>query len=350
MVTVLFSISCAYDYSNPNDPRSEEYQGYDVVLSVDDVEPVPLSEAEYVFIPFLTVTKSLNALEYWIQIAECEDGFENDDLIYECTECDSNATIDISSADIASGRYYWRVCARDATSRLWGEWSEPSTFVTTAPEITAVSPGQDTNDTTPLLDWDDFFSAVGYELQFGSADLAGTERVSVTDSSFTIPVESAFEYDAVFRWRVRVILGDGTRSVWSEIFEASVTEGDPGWRGIDPRDGGETPDTTPLLNWSDVPWAAEYEVAFSLTHTDVAGILQNGIRTVPASEYQVPNEDALSKGGTVAWMIRAVNEAGIAGAGSSDYSVGVSYKFGATGPAGESCSMIRAATQAAGDT
>jgi hypothetical protein len=173
MVTVLFSISCAYDYSNPNDPRSEEYQGYDVVLSVDDVEPVPLSEAEYVFIPFLTVTKSLNALEYWIQIAECEDGFENDDLIYECTECDSNATIDISSADIASGRYYWRVCARDATSWLWGEWSEPSTFVTTAPESQRCLPGR--TRTIRLRCSTGMISSARsrYELQFGSADLAG---------------------------------------------------------------------------------------------------------------------------------------------------------------------------------
>ena len=333
VVTVLFPISCAYDYSNPSDPRSDDYQDYDVVLSVDDVEPVPLSEAEYLFIPLLTVTESLNASGYWIQMAEYEEGFENDDLVYERTECDSNAMIDVSDADLVSGRYYWRVCARDATSWLWGEWSGLSTFVTIAPEIIAESP-QDTHDTTPLLDWDEYVDAAGYELQFGSADLAGTERASVTDSSYTIPVESAFEYDAVFHWRVRVILVDGTRSVWSETFEATVTAEDPGWSGIAPMDGGETPDTTPLLEWSDVSWAAEYEVAFSTTYTDVEGILQNGIRAASASEYQVSGEDAFPKGGTVSWMIRAVNEDGIAGAWSSVLSFGVSYEVGDTGPGG----------------
>jgi len=313
--------SCTYDYNNPSDPRSDNYQNFDVVADVDDVVPVKLPEIEYEIIPLLSVAKCVNASAYWIQISSSETDFF--DPLFENDGYVSNESMDISMADLTEGIWYWRVCARESSTGDWGSWSVVSSFSARAPEFTGFTPadGSSTNDTTPLLDWEDFPGASGYEVQYAlsDGDLHGAQRETVADSQYSVPQGEAFAFGETCRWRVRAIMTDGNRSVWSRTMSVFFDK-NAVWSGIEPADGSSTSDTTPLLNWADIDWAESYEVQISSSEE---GITESDVRIVSDSEYQVPIEDVFSFGETLYWRLKAINPDGAGGDWSAVYEVSI---------------------------
>jgi formylglycine-generating enzyme required for sulfatase activity len=211
-------------------------------------------------------------------------------------------------ANLSVGAYQWRVKARP-TGGVWPErWSDPAAFSLTAPDLGTISPadGATTSDTTPLLDWEDVEGAASYEVQIaGTAEaLAAATAVAASESSYEVPLSSVFAYGDAGSWRARSVNGQLARSAWSAAFGFGV-EWAVDYGTISPPDGGVTSNTTPLLEWGDVPGAASYALQIA---DSAAGVANAAAVGAPQSQYQVP--EALSYG-TWHWRVRPINADGV---------------------------------------
>ena len=103
--------------------------------------------------------------------------------------------------------------------------------------------------------------------------------------------------------------------------------------GRSPADGATPSDTTPLLDWGDVPGAASYEVQFG---TSAAGLDAATPVAASSSQYQIPSALAYS---TWYWRVRAVNHDGVPAVWSATWS----FVAGTAGKALTSFGIVSAA-------
>ena len=229
-----------------------------------------------------------------------------------------------------SGTYYWRVRARDSSNYTWGDWSSVWRFTYNYSFTISPSDGDSTFDTTPLLDWDNITRALRYELKIADseADLENANILIVSESEYQ--VENVLNLGDSKYWCLRTVNVDGIPGVWGGPWSFTVS-----WyysfTGINPSDGGNTFDTTPLLNWDDITGAVEYELQIADTE---AGLENVDIIEVTESQYQIATVIEIDD--VRYWRVRAVNEDGIKGSWSSVFSFTVVYDYDIRdmGPAG----------------
>ena len=300
-------------------------ESYSLTLDITiDVPTIPNPKDESIIIdttPELEWEDVYDATGYYIQI-NTEIDFNGTMIVDE--ENVIQSYYQVSTVLESNTTYYWRVRIKNE-EEIWGDWSATWSFIIEIPVNPLPPNGGSTIDTTPLLNWDDVTGAFGYDVQIADSE-AGLESaniVEVTASEYQI--ESAYNYGETKYWRVRAVNEDGIAGAWGGPW-SYIVSWDYNFSGISPLDGGNTFDTTPLLNWDDVTGAFGYDVQIADSE---AGLESANIVEVTASEYQI--ESAYNYGETKYWRVRAVNEDGIAGAWGGPWSYIVSWDYNFSG-------------------
>ncbi len=187
-----------------------------------------------------------------------------------------------------------------------------------------------TSDTSPLISWDSLDGISEYQIVF-TDDINQTllaTPITVTGPKYQIISGSPLSLDTTYYWMVKpVYIGEG-QVPWSNIYNFTVSW-DITYNGLNPSDGGNTTDSTPLLDWDDIIGAVDYEIRYASTEIALPSAL---IENLPISQYQYT--PTLSNGDYVYWQVRAVNEDGVRSSWSENWSfvkdpeIGESYAGG----------------------
>jgi formylglycine-generating enzyme required for sulfatase activity len=194
------------DLDNPADPNSSNYQGYNVVDSVEDVKPIQ-PESDLSFPPTLYSSKLIGASEYRFQIAP--------DLSFSNIEIDVTQETNIfipSTWTPIEGKstYYFRVCAKK--NEQWGEWSTGQQFkigvvgnttttsttiasTKTVPKMVEVASGTFNNGSSNVT-LSKFYISTTEITQEMYEDLIGFNPSAFKESNLR-PVEKVSFYDAL---------------------------------------------------------------------------------------------------------------------------------------------------------
>jgi len=146
------------------------------------------------------------------------------------------------------------------------------------------------------------------------------ENLDSANNVFDVSAANISEGSLYYRVKARPTGGDWPEG-WSETVSFTAVSG-VDETGLDPADGGFTPDTTPALDWPDITGAVSYEVEYSTTEAALDG---SGAIPTTSSGHPIPDTDTFTYGETCCWRVRAVNADGIAGAWSGVYSFVVSH-------------------------
>jgi formylglycine-generating enzyme required for sulfatase activity len=316
------------NFNNPADPAGEEYQGYETVEGVDNIESLLPEEGAEIVFSRLMCTPVEGVSNYYFQVSTAED-FTAENLVIE-EESLSNHIFEISTGVLKIGvTYYWRV--RGKAGDTWGSWTESRSFVGSGISADSVSPeiGGVIQDTSPLLSWGEMQDAEGYEIQIANNEsgLQDSPAISSDTAEYQVQGANVFNYSETMYWRVRPIGADGKIGFWSEVFYHSY-EWDYSISGRNPADSGTTIDTTPLLEWDDITGVATYEVEVN-TASDFTGTEVEDETGLSLSQHGVV--PVLDNNATYYWRVRAVNEDGKAGT----WSTGTSFTVDIGEPTGQ---------------
>jgi|GEM_PF-5890391 len=168
------------------------------------------------------------------------------------------------TSDLQSNQtYYWR--ARAWVSGESGSWTAPFSFTLILPHPTLSSPldNSQLTDHTPTFDWSDVSGATAYDLQVSSQSDFSTlalEQSTVT-SGYTAVTDLPAGY---YYWRVRARINSDL-SDWTAPFHFTIFIQTPTL--ISPVNHSETTDKTPSFDWSDSPYATNYNLQVSTDST-----------------------------------------------------------------------------------
>ncbi len=177
-----------------------------------------------------------------------------------------------------------------------------------APQL--ISPLNNSNNIilTPLMDWQDVFSANSYRIQIASDINFNTIVLnqSSTASQFQIP-SSVLNNDATYYWRVNATNGNGTGD-WSSVWNfRTVTFLPPAPILVSPPNGNTGVNLTPVLDWNDAPSASTYTVQLSSDSAFLSPIIN--ISNIAVTQYSVP-PSLLSLNSTYYWRVNSTNSNG----------------------------------------
>jgi uncharacterized repeat protein (TIGR02543 family) len=127
VLSSLLVFACdLFPRNDPADPGGINYQGYEEVLSTDEIKAFsPATDTTVYTVPSVfIVSEVIGADTYHLQISSTP-GFESP-LVLDTSDFASNK-MSSGSADLSSdGIYYWRACAHK--SGTWGIWTTISSF------------------------------------------------------------------------------------------------------------------------------------------------------------------------------------------------------------------------------
>jgi len=289
--------------TNPADPGSPAYQGYETVSEPDLVKPVlPLGQSSF-FMPTLTATKLKDAESFRFQVS-ASSTFTN--IAVDSTSS-TNSIVPEFTAGATAGTYYWRVMAKRAGT--WGTWSnESATFVLQGFDLTSRSPANAAtiNQTKPTLSWGAVTNASAYRIQAAlNAGFAPVlyDATDLTVRSYTLagPLQNASQC----RWRVSAKNTAGAWSAWSATvsFTVDLTRPIPS----SPANASTITDATPAFDWTDVGGSTAYR--FQLSTSSTFGSTLVDVDTLAASAYQTTI--VLINGATYYWRVATRNADGV---------------------------------------
>ncbi len=121
--------------------------------------------------------------------------------------------------------YYWRVKIKNEDS-VWGDWSNIWSFEVQIEKPVNPSPsdGSSIVDATPLLNWEDISTAIGYEVEVNeSSDFNGTvianeNTLLLSEYQIINPLDNIKTY----YWRVKIKNEDGILGDWSNTWSFEV--------------------------------------------------------------------------------------------------------------------------------
>ncbi len=161
--------------------------------------------------------------------------------------------------------YFWEV--RIVIGGCKGDWSELSMFRTLIPSPVLVSPEDNSTNVSlyPIFSWEAVTDAQYYEIEI-STDNSFSEIFirdnSILSETWTMPGMMYAEKTSYF-WRVRAGNDDGI-SLWSTVFTFTTGESTAPAPIIEyPGNGTTKIPMNPVLVWSKVDKAVEYEVTIS---------------------------------------------------------------------------------------
>ena len=210
-------------------------------------------------------------------------------------------------------QYYWR--ARAKNDGGWGPWASAWSFTTTVPPPTMPvllsPPDGSTVSPTPLLDWEDVATALGYRLQVSKVpDFSTTviDEVSLSQSQYQVP-DGVLSDFSLHYWRVRAS-NDGGWSPWTSAWSFTTTIAAPSTPVLLSPADGSTVSPTPLLDWNDVLTATIYRLQVSELPDFTTTVIDE--LSLTESQYQVP-EGILTTDGQITSKIISKDERGISG-------------------------------------
>ena len=224
----------------------------------------------------------------------------------------SSRTYDTNN--LPDGTWYWRVETVDNANNVAYSATRTFTIDSTgpaAPMLKSPSNGEYLTDDTPLLEWYNPASAVGYWIQVDTDSGFTTAIVDTTTSNnyYTTPALS----DDTYYWRVRAKDALDNWGAWSSTRSFIVDTTAPAAPVLaNPVDGLVYNDNTPYLDWMEVGEPANYQVqvdtsdSFASPFIDVTGIADTFyqiVSTLGDDEYY--------------WRVRANDSAGNLGSWSA---------------------------------
>ncbi|MEM2251342.1 MAG: Ig-like domain-containing protein [Candidatus Hadarchaeales archaeon] len=165
---------------------------------------------------------NLTVADNWEVWVDNDPDFSPPNVILENT---SDNYYNLSTLD--DGVYYWRVRGWKAGSNMFSEirWFRIDTIPPAAPSLVSPSDGENTNDNTPTLVWNNVFEnslPVVYTIEVDNEDtftapLAFTTTLTVWSTTGTSNVTTPVLQDGVYYWRVRARDNAGNESGWSSV-------------------------------------------------------------------------------------------------------------------------------------
>lgn len=233
--------------------------------------------------------------------------------IVATTTSSTSYTTSVLSDDL----YYWIVRSFDGYqwSLYSGIWAfTVDTVPLDPPEL--LEPAEYTNDLTPTLEWTTISDATAYTVLVDDSVSFSSPVVNMTtiDPEYTCLTLTA---DTLYYWKVRAKDQPGNWGSYSAIgnFTIDVTPPSGIPTLISPADGAITSDSTPLLNWSEVPDGYIYrlQVAYDSDFTNLK----------TAVDRFVTHDDItfMTDGTTYYWRVRARDFAGNWGAWSDYFTI-----------------------------
>ena len=182
-----------------------------------------------------------------------------------------------------------------------------------APALSSPANGAVINNVRPTLKWNassDSGSGIrSYTLQVSPNDSfigAGTiTKANLTNTSYTITASEQLNEDTYY-WRVYAVDNAGNISPSSTIRSFTVS---PVPDLISPANNSVTNDSTPLFQWSSVPYASSYTLQIAENTSFDAPILQ---KTITSTQYELELSESLSNG-VYYWRVKTDLSTGYSG-------------------------------------
>jgi len=182
-----------------------------------------------------------------------------------------------------------------------------------APALSSPANGAVINNVRPTLKWNassDSGSGIrSYTLQVSPNDSfigAGTiTKANLTNTSYTITASEQLNEDTYY-WRVYAVDNAGNISPSSTIRSFTVS---PVPDLISPANNSVTNDSTPLFQWSSVPYASSYTLQIAQNTSFDAPILQ---KTITSTQYELELSESLSNG-VYYWRVKTDLSTGYSG-------------------------------------
>ncbi len=167
------------------------------------------------------------------------------------------------------------------------------------------------NNSTPTLDWDNFYGALSYRVQISlDANFAGTmlfDSSGITQSEINIP-PAVLPSGAYNYWRVNALTSSGT-SPWSAVWRFHIILAPPDAPVlISPPDGSINQPWAPVLDWNDVATAQFYRLQIAANSSFNQLVLDSN--RIFVSQFQVP-QYALQVNSLYYWRVNASNSGGV---------------------------------------
>ena len=232
---------------------------------------------------------------------------------------DTTASTDYTTPTLSEDTYFWRVRARDAYEN-WSGWSIVRNFTIdiTPPEAPTLNTPQDDailNNNLPLLTWFTVSEPALYVLQIDTEGTFTSPIVSQAGIMDTFYQIISILSDNEYFWRVYALDAAGNIGSWSSIRSFTVDTLGPNAPVLSsPGDSDAIIDTTPMILWTAVGDAEEYQLQI-----DTAG-------TFSLLEYNITTLDNFYSiisplgGGMYFWRVRAKDQAGNWGSWSDVWS------------------------------
>lgn len=297
-----------FDYNNPADKLSENYQGYESITDINSMSAVQLTSESTI----LSWAEVIGATKYHLIVGN-DSSFS---IVYYENDGLNTNSIATNTLGLKEGDNFYKV---RAFREIWGEWSSTLSFTTEdLVEPSNGSPSSDTvlTGTTPTLSWDEVTGATGYELQINTAgDFTGTEIVSddtLTTNSYALI--TVLDNNSSYYWRVKQKDVNGVWSDWSNVFTFSV--------GLEvPSNGSPSSDTvltntTPTLSWDEVTGATGFWLQINAAG-DFTGTEIVSDDTLTTNSYTLPT--ALDNNSNYYWRVKQKDVNGVWSDWSSVY-------------------------------
>lgn len=308
-------------------------------ITVKQSSPVP-DPNYWVYIldrtPLLDWADITDASTYEIQVAPEYADVNNPNVtgstaIIEC----STSSYQVTAAYDWNTDWFWRVRAVKADGTV-SAWAMPFQFYVSQSSVIVPFPADNgqTEDTTPILDWNDIAGAVSYDLTLASnADRVFYEVFTVTgltDSEYELTAGQAITPGTTNYWYVRGKNDDGEYGEWSTDFGLTVRTNDVPVGNL--RDAVVTIDKTPELTWNAISGATRYDIFIADSAAELDTVIAVQVAT---PTYTVPTPWAF--GTHKYWRIKAYNLSGIqTGLTSADFDFTVATAYHPLGtPNGE---------------
>ena len=221
-------------------------------------------------------------------------------------------TSTFTPADLADGKYYWRVRAFNVNNEP-GKWCSPRSFVVDniaplAPVLAAPANGI-TAKGTPTYSWKAAAGAKYYQFRYLTApNMVIYTSPESTSTSHKPPTQAPGDYI----WQVRARDLAGNWGAWSATRAITIIPTVPAAPKLaGPASGSSTSDTTPDLSWNAVAYGNTYEI--QIDNASGFGSPDYSYTGIGGATYTAGPLAA----GKWYWRVRAVNTLGQAGAWSS---------------------------------
>lgn len=190
----------------------------------------------------------------------------------QLSEKSSFSSIDFDFLDILDSQFslpsplentkscWWRVAIKNSDA-VYGEYSQirKISIDLSKPQLSYPTDDALLTDTTPSFDWSDVTGAETYWIQISETDDFSSPLLdikNIADSEYTLTIIDRLENKKEYYWRVALTNSDGIVGAFTEPWSFSINLSAPAL--ISPIDDAIITDTTPELDWSDIPGSAFY--------------------------------------------------------------------------------------------